>query len=233
MLDLASRYKKALKIDRLLELSGENQPICLLEVGTGSGGIAQYFTDHETIDFKVTAVDVVDQRLLREKYDFVLVQDTHLPFADQSFDVVISNHVIDHVGDRHAQSHHLSEIYRVLKKNGVGYFSVFNRWMIVEPHYHLMFLSWLPRKFRTRYLRLRKRGDFYDCEPLTKRELESLFEKNDFMYKNICPLALKETVLIEKKYGKFDFAFLNLPNSILDKLTPVFPTLIYKLYRNT
>ena len=231
MLDLASRYKKALKIDRLLELSGENQPICLLEVGTGSGGIAQYFTDHEIMDFKVTAVDVVDQRLLRDKYDFVLVQDTHLPFADQSFDVVISNHVIDHVGDRHAQSHHLSEIYRVLKKNGVGYFSVFNRWMIVEPHYQLMFLSWLPRNFRTRYLQLRKRGDFYDCEPLTKRELETLFKDNKLVYRNICTRALRETLSIEKNHGKITAFIGKLPYPILDWLSALSPTLIYKLRR--
>lgn len=230
MLDLPSRYKKALKIDRLLDLSGEKQPISLLEVGSGSGGIAQYFAEHETMDFKVTAVDVVDQRLLRDKYDFVLVQDTHLPFADQSFDVVISNHVIDHVGGRHEQSHHLSEIYRVLKNNGIGYFSVFNRWMVVEPHYHIMFLSWLPRKYRTRYLQWRKRGDFYDIETLTKRELESLFEINNFMYKNICSFALKETIVIEDKYRKFSFAILNIPNGILDKLTPVFPTLIYQIF---
>jgi ubiquinone/menaquinone biosynthesis C-methylase UbiE len=113
----------------------------LLEIGTGSGGIAHYFATHKSIRCDVAAVDVVDQRLLRDKFKFVLIEDTALPFANGSFDVVISNHVIEHVGNRDAQYHHLSEIHRVLKMDGVGYLAVPNRWMLVEPHYKLIFLK--------------------------------------------------------------------------------------------
>lgn len=45
-LDLASRDRKAQKIERLLGLADRPQPIRLLEIGTGSGGIAHYFGTH-------------------------------------------------------------------------------------------------------------------------------------------------------------------------------------------
>ncbi len=44
VLDLPSRNWKAMKIERLLDLHARPQPIRMLEVGTGSGGIAPYFS---------------------------------------------------------------------------------------------------------------------------------------------------------------------------------------------
>src|SRR3546814_2152088 len=43
VLDLPSRRFKGLKIERLLDLASRPQPIRMLEIGTGSGGIAHYF----------------------------------------------------------------------------------------------------------------------------------------------------------------------------------------------
>jgi spermidine synthase len=51
VLDLPSRNCKGLKIERLLE------------IGTGSGGIAHYFATHPTLHCEVTAVEVVDQAI--------------------------------------------------------------------------------------------------------------------------------------------------------------------------
>lgn len=49
-----------------------------------------------------------------------------------------------------------------------------NRWTLIEPHFKLPFLSWLPRAQRDRYLRLAGRGDHYDCDPPSHAELEAL-----------------------------------------------------------
>lgn len=229
VLDLDSRSLKALKIERLLDLSARKQPIRLLEIGTGSGGIAHYFATHQSIDCAVTAVDVIDQRMLRDSFKFKLVEDTLLPFADGSFDVVLSNHVIEHVGNSDAQFHHLGEIHRVMSSEGLGYLAVPNRWMLVEPHYKLIFLSWLPRSMRSYYLRLLNRGNRYDCEPLTVNKLEKLLGEAGFVYRNLSTKALKETLAIEKNHSAIANAVGNIPNRFLDQLSCINPTLIYQL----
>ncbi|HAW59564.1 MAG TPA: hypothetical protein DCX03_11250, partial [Bacteroidales bacterium] len=58
-----------------------------------------------------------------------------------------------------------NEIYRVLKPNGICFFSGPNRYQIIEPHYFLPFLSWLPNRLATSYLRISKKGNRYDIYP--------------------------------------------------------------------
>src|SRR3546814_14493629 len=103
VLDLPSRRFKGLKIERLLDLASRPQPIRMLEIGTGSGGIAHYFGTHPQLRCEVDAVDVHDNRLVTDGYRYQHVRDTRLPFAAGSFDVVLTNHVIEHVGDERAQ----------------------------------------------------------------------------------------------------------------------------------
>src|SRR3546814_1377398 len=80
--DLPSRRQKGLKIERLLDLSTRGGHIRMLEVGTGTGGVAHYFATHPELDCSVDAVDVVDGRRITEDYSFHLVHGTQLPFAD-------------------------------------------------------------------------------------------------------------------------------------------------------
>jgi SAM-dependent methyltransferase len=231
VLDLASRQWKALKIERLLKLDQCQGPLRLLEVGTGSGGIAHYFGAHPSGRFDVEAVDVVDNRLVSDGYRYTHVAETTLPFADESFDIVLSNHVIEHVGDEVAQMHHLSELRRVMKPDGVGYLAVPNRWMLVEPHYRLAFLSWWPRAWRTPYLRLTGKGERYDCEPLRLGELESMLDRSGLAAQNICLPAMRETLSIEVPGSFADRLLARIPDGLLYPLRRIIPTLIYRLER--
>lgn len=233
VLDLPSRGWKALKIAQLLNLFDRQQPIRMLEIGTGSGGVAHWFANHAELRCNVTAVDVHDSRLVHEGYDFQLVHDTVLPFIDGSFDVVITNHVIEHVGDAAAQLHHLKEVRRVMCPGGVGYLAVPNRWMLTEPHYRLKFLSWWPHSWRTPYLRLMRKGKFYDCEPLEMRELERMLDLVDFSYQNLCIEAWRATMHIERP-GRLSTCLLtSTPDALLRPLLPLIPTLIYRLSNKT
>lgn len=230
---LDNRNSKALKIQKIIASErGFRQQDFILEIGTGSGGIAAYFAA-QNIQFNVQTVDVVDSRVSKEGYQFQLVNGTTLPFEDESFDVVITNHVIEHVGESDAQLHHLCEIKRVLKKDGVAYLAVPNRWMLVEPHYQLIFLSWLPKKYRSKYLKKMRNIDFYDCEPFEKKQLENLFDIVDFSYQNQTIQALKILLQDERENHKFlYYMFLFIPDFVLRVFLGVIPTLIYTIKIN-
>lgn len=229
--DMHSRNLKGLKIERLLGLHGRPQPIRMLEVGTGSGGIAHYFGAHPILRCEVDAVDVHDNRQVTDGYTLQQVAGVELPYADTSFDVVISNHVIEHVGDTSAQHRHLAEIHRVLKQDGVGYLAVPNRWMLTEPHYRLKFLSWWPHSLRSPYLRLMGKGTFYDCEPLQMRQLERMLKAAGFRARNLCVAALRETLEIERPESRTAKLLRKVPNGMLHPLRRIIPTLIYRIER--
>jgi ubiquinone/menaquinone biosynthesis C-methylase UbiE len=231
VLDLKSRTWKAVKIERLLGLEPGDEPIRLLEVGTGSGGIAQYFATHPSKRYSVDAVDVVDSRMVTDGYRFTLVEGTGLPFADESFDVVLSNHVIEHVGGEREQRRHLAELHRVMCRDGVCYLAVPNRWMLVEPHYRLIFLSWLPRSWRSRYLRMARKGEIYDCEPLRLPDLEEMLEASGFEFRNICVEALRLTFDIERPDGIANALLTFVPDAFIRPFRQVIPTLIYRCRR--
>lgn len=230
VLDLTSRNAKARKIEALLGLTPTGRPLRLLEVGTGSGGIAHYFGTHPSLRCEVDAVDVTDSRQIHDGYRFTRVDDVQLPFPDGHFDVVISNHVIEHVGDSSAQRRHLAELRRVLRPDGVGYLAVPSRWQIVEPHYRLTFLSWLPHTWRTPYLRLRQRGSHYDCRPLTVPQVEALLREAGFGYAQQLGRALRLTFELERPRAlAYRAAFRWLPESLYVTLRRAFPTLIYTM----
>jgi len=76
-----------------------------------------------------------------------------------------------------------SEIYRVLKPGGFCYFSGNNRFMYMEPHHRLPFLSVMPRFMAHRYMRLAGKGEYYHEKHLGYRALKNLcadFELIDY-----------------------------------------------------
>lgn len=231
-LDIMSRKQKAKKIELLLGLDNECGPLRLLEVGCGSGGICHYFGTHFSGRYEVHAVDVKDSRTIFDGFSFKVIKDTLLPYPDAIFDVVISNHVIEHVGDATAQLQHLQEIRRVLKPGGIGYLAVPNRWMLVEPHYKLAFLSWLPVGWRSPYLRLFRDAEYYDCRPLELRETEILLDNAGFIFQNRCVQGIRAVLEIEGAKNIFRKLIAILPDSLLSWMNSVNPTLIYVFKSN-
>jgi SAM-dependent methyltransferase len=234
VLDLDSRRLKAMKIERLLNLAAGPQLMRLLEIGTGSGGIAHYFATHPKLSIQVDAVDVVDNRLINDAYRFQLVSGTKLPFDAATFDVVLTNHVIEHVGDRAAQLEHLREIRRVMRDDGIGYLAVPNRWMLVEPHYRLAFLSWWPHDWRSAYLKWRRGVAFYDVEPLTLSQAERLLREGGFSFENLGVRALRQTLDLEHSRDSPLRRFFELvPDRLIAALNSAIPTLIYRFSKDS
>jgi 2-polyprenyl-3-methyl-5-hydroxy-6-metoxy-1,4-benzoquinol methylase len=66
-----------------------------------------------------------------------------LPFADQSFDVVHSSAVLEHVGSARNQERFVAECSRVARRT--IFLTTPNRWFPVELHTSLPLLHWLPK----------------------------------------------------------------------------------------
>jgi SAM-dependent methyltransferase len=228
ILDHESRLLKARKIARLVERVRPLEGASLLDIGAGSGYIASALAELAGPEGRVAAVDVNDQRRTNEGYEFVQVDGTELPFEDGSFDVVLSNHVIEHVGEPPDQLHHLREVRRVLRPDGVCYLAVPNRWGLIEPHFRLPFLSYVPRRLADPYVRAAQRGTHYDCLLPTRGHAERLFDEAGFEHEEV-------TIAAMRVYRELEDLSLPVrlmcgaPAPLLRLLGPANPTMIFLL----
>jgi ubiquinone/menaquinone biosynthesis C-methylase UbiE len=114
-------------------------------------------------------------------YDFKLYDGMNIPFPSNFFDVVIANHVIEHVQD---QAMTLSEVSRVLNDNGICYIAVPNKWSLIEPHFKFPFLSWFPQKFSDFIVQTFKKTNKFDVKSHGLKGYLSLMSDR-FYVKNI------------------------------------------------
>jgi len=91
----------------------------------------------------ITILNVTRPRNIPENspWEFVVGNGTQLDYPDNSFDLVFSNSVIEHVGDFEAQTKFANEMRRVGKQL---YCQTPNKWFPVEPHLIALFIHWLP-----------------------------------------------------------------------------------------
>lgn len=221
--DPLSREAKARKIEAMVQLFGSVSYARVLEVGTGSGYIASYFGRQAGV--KVTAVDVVDERQVTDHHEFVRVASTTLPFDEDAFDLAITNHVIEHVGNREAQLEHLRELYRCLEPGGCLYLAVPNRWRLIEAHYKLPLLSWFPSKVADAYLRVTRKVSHYDCAPLSYSQVRQLLNCVGFESRDVTLEAVGVMKSIEGQ-GALGL-LLSLPGWCWWFAKPIMPTIIF------
>lgn len=232
VLDIVSRNAKAAKIEYVLKPYVSLHSARLLDFGCGSGAIASYFGNPSGPCCEVDAVDVVDVREQLQFYRFSRLEvNNSVPVEGGSFNIILSNHVLEHVGERSAQVAYLKEIRRLLAPSGVGYLALPNRWMLVEPHYRIPFLSWLPSSWRSPYLRASGRGAEYDCTPLSMSELESCFGEVGLDYENVCFQVLDATALVEGKLVSAARMAAGMPEELKRLILPLMPTLCYLIRR--
>lgn len=120
-------YVRSSKVIRAIERSGAILQGIVLDAGCGSGGTA--ISVAEEVSFAV-GIDLSPRfsdsgtRLAREKQvgnvAFTQGDGLRLPFADESFDVVLSHSVIEHLPSAET---YIAECARVLKRGGRFYLS--------------------------------------------------------------------------------------------------------------
>jgi ubiquinone/menaquinone biosynthesis C-methylase UbiE len=129
---------------------------------------------------KVMAVGIDDASFLETRYPgmkFTQANGLDLPFADDSFDVVHSSAVLEHVGNVTNQRRFIEEMVRVARR--AVFFTTPNRWFPVEFHSVLPLVHWLPKPTFRRLLS-GTRYDFFAKEEnlnlVSARDLRQLCE---------------------------------------------------------
>lgn len=181
----SSRIEKAEKIRILIERRRTFDGADVLEIGCGSGWMTTEWARMAGPGGSVQAVDRYDQRRTYDGFEFQEVEGASLPFDDARFDIVITNHVLEHVGERPDQLHHLEEVKRVLRHDGAAYVAVPNRWRVIEPHFNLPLLSWFPQRVSSAYVRRVRKGEWYDVVPPSHRDMHDLLDCAGFDWEDV------------------------------------------------
>jgi ubiquinone/menaquinone biosynthesis C-methylase UbiE len=126
------------------------------------------------MDIDQEALQFAKTRCPLSRVHFLTGDAMALPLLDNSMDVVVCNHIYEHVPEA---SQMMAEIHRVLRKEGFCYFSAGNKYVFLEGHYRLPMLSWLPRPIAHLYLRLTGKGSYYYERHLSLRGLRRLVRK--------------------------------------------------------
>jgi SAM-dependent methyltransferase len=148
------------------------------ELGFGDGdGCAtmNFFEEHYPWPDRITALGLHDGAGFTARYPhiaYVQGDACALPFADGEFDIVFSNAVIEHVGDRERQRQFVSEAMRVGRR---AFITTPNRRFPVEVHTRLPLVHWLPDALSHPLYRAAGKEHATELELLTRRTLASLF----------------------------------------------------------
>ncbi|HLE98598.1 MAG TPA: class I SAM-dependent methyltransferase [Gaiellaceae bacterium] len=124
---------------------------------------------------RITALGLHDGTDFRRRYPavrYVQGDACALPFEDGAFDVVFSNAVIEHVGDRERQRLFVSEALRVGRR---AFITTPNRRFPIEVHTRLPLVHWLPGRLSHPLYRRAGKGFATEIHLLSRRTLESLF----------------------------------------------------------
>lgn len=124
----------------------------LLDVGCGKGDMVRLAAEDgwaaRGIEYFGAGSGTTIRGVLQERGllgDTVLEYDgLHFPFSDDSFDIVLSNQVFEHVPDLNPL---LSEIARVLKPGGTLICTFPYQGAIREGHSNVLFAHWFPKSF--------------------------------------------------------------------------------------
>ena len=129
----------------------------------------------------ITAVGVEDASFLEKEFPgltFLQTDGSKLPFADKSFDLVVSFAVLQHVGSRYQQQQFIDELCRVSHR---CFITTPNRWYPIDFHTALPLIHWLPAPLFRKILRWVGK-DFWAKEEnlnlLTEKEILQMLPKN-------------------------------------------------------
>jgi SAM-dependent methyltransferase len=183
LVDAVSLRSRRKKLRLLLEELQPTAETTILDVGAdelgfgeGDGcGTLNFLEEMYPWPERITALGLHEGAGFRERYPgirYVQGDACALPFDDGEFDIVFSNAVVEHVGDRECQRALVSEAVRVGRRVLI---TTPNRWFPVEVHTRLPFVHWLPDALSHPVYRALGMDFATENNLLSGRELASLF----------------------------------------------------------
>jgi 2-polyprenyl-3-methyl-5-hydroxy-6-metoxy-1,4-benzoquinol methylase len=133
----------------------------VLDLGSGMGGLSTALAlagaEVLPLDFNSAYCHITRLRGMRYGLNLAPVNGAgeSLPFATAQFDIIVCMDVLEHVQDPEKV---VAEISRCLKPGGLCQVTAINRFAFNDPHYHLRFVNWLPRRLAPAYIRLAGRA---------------------------------------------------------------------------
>lgn len=171
--------------------------VAVLDVGCGRGDTVAWLCDH---GWNAYGVDI-DERYLDQGRpylesghggDRLRLLTGRYPFPDQTFDVVLSDQVLEHVADLDT---FFAEVARVSRVGAAGLHIFPARWRPVESHLLAPLVHWLP-KGRPRRVALRAllavglTAPYFGDRPLAERvEIFAHYSDTETFYRGLGQLA--------------------------------------------
>lgn len=183
------REERREKADVILALVGPRLRASERAADMGAGtGLVKKALEEETGKYIIGFE--IDRQFIAWEEGMVVADALRLPVRRGSFDFVLLNHLYEHVED---QPGLFREAWRVLRPGGGAYVAAGNVLAVMEPHYRLPFLSWLPRPAADAYLRVTGRGRSYaGIRFRTRRSLLRMMERAGFRVRDLTEVALRE-----------------------------------------
>lgn len=173
------------KYRMFLDLINPDESDLILDIGVSGAAsdaraenfLEEWYPNRE----QITAVGIDDLRAFKERYpDVRTVQadaTKKLPFKDNQFDIVFSNAVIEHVGDRSKQKQFVKECLRVGKSI---FITTPAKGFPVESHTLIPFAHYMPISMRNaiyRFFGRKHEGTGFNLHLLSKRDFLDRFPK--------------------------------------------------------
>ena len=167
------------------------------------GGYSSYWKKMG-IKSKVTLVNlhIYEKDALADdpQFEFVEADGCELPFDDDSFDLVYSNSVIEHLFTSEKQQQFASEIKRVGKAYWV---QTPAKEFPVEPHVLTPFIHWMPKKVQMKLAKwFTVRSWILDQTRPTRQSIQDLVEEVVLLSKKRAQKLFPDaTIVVEKFLG--------------------------------
>ncbi len=177
----------------ILKNNDESRPVKrVLEIGSGTGNFLAVAASHYEqvigIDIAMRWLHISRRRFMDLKMPIpplVCCCAEFLPFADQSFDLIVASSTLEFVRD---QEKVFAACARTLKDGGSLYINLVNRFSIGrDPYAYLWGVGFLPRKWQARYVRWRRDASYENIKTLSYGELKNVSKKHFFAGKFTLP----------------------------------------------